>query len=57
MSPQMLLKIVPIIEKKGTKFWKALLPEQRIFITLRFLASEESQQSLSYNHRVGKSTV
>ena len=53
----MLLKIVPIIEKKGTKFWKALLPEQRIFITLRFLASEESQQSLSYNHRAGKSTV
>ena len=61
MSPQgleHLLKIVAlIIEKKDTKFRKAISPEQRLVITLYFLVSGESQQSLSYSYRVGKATV
>ena len=61
MSPQRLvdlLKIVaPIIEKKDTKFRKAISLGQRSVIISRFLASGKSQQSLSYSYRVGKATV
>ena len=61
MSPQRyehLLKIVvSIIVEKGKKFRKVILPEQRLVIILRFLSFGESQQSLSYNYRVRKSTV
>ena len=43
-----------MIEKKDTKFRKTFLPDQQLVITLCFLASGESWQSLSYSYRVGK---
>ena len=51
MLPQrlenLLKTVAPITEKKDIKPWKAISPEQRLVITLRFLASEESHPSLS----------
>ena len=41
-----------IIEKKNTKFWKPISPEQQLVNALRFLASGETQQSLSYSYIV-----
>ena len=61
MSPQCLehlLKIVgPVIQKEDTTFRKSISTEQRLVITLRFLATAVAQQSLSFEYRVGKSTV
>ena len=61
MSPERfdsLLKMVaPLISKKDTNFRKAISPEERLAVTLRFLASGESQQSLSFSYRIGRSTL
>ena len=61
MSPQCLehlLKMVgPVIQKEDTTFRKSISAEQRLVITLRFLATGVAQQSLSFKYRVGKSTV
>ena len=45
------------ISKKDTKFRKAISAEERLIITLRFLATGETQQSLSFSYRVGRATV
>ena len=45
------------IEKNDTNFRKAIKAEERLALTLRFLASGESQQSLSYSFRIGRTTV
>ena len=45
------------IEKRNTRLRKAIPPEARLAITLRFLASGETQQSLSYSLRVGRQTL
>ena len=45
------------IEKRNTRLRKAIPPEARLAITLRFLASGETQQSLSYSFRVGRQTL
>ena len=45
------------IEKKDTRFRKSIPAAARLAITLRYLASGETQQSLSYNYCVGRSTV
>ena len=61
MSPnrfEHLLSLVqPLIVKQDTKFRKAIPPAERLAITLRFLATGDSQQSLSFSFRVGKATV
>ena len=61
MSPerfQHLLDLVrPHIEKADTKFRKAISAAERLAITLRFLATGDSQQTLSFSFRVGKTTV
>ena len=36
---------------------KPISAEERLLITLRFLSSGESQQSLTFSFRVGKATV
>ena len=61
MSPDrfdhLLSLVKPLIEKKDTTFRKAISAEERLAITLRFLATGDSQQSLSFSFRVGKATV
>ena len=44
------------IEKKDTCFRKSIPAAARLVITLRYLASGETQ-SLSYSYRVGRSTI
>ena len=61
MSPerfQHLLDLVrPHIEKEDTKFRKAISAAEKLAITLRFLATGDLQQILSFSFRVGKATV
>ena len=61
MSPQRLehlLKMVgPVIQKVDATFPKSISAEQRLVITLRFLATGEVQQWLGFEYRVGKSAV
>ena len=49
--------VAPIIEKRTTRFREPIFASQRLALTLRFLATGESQQSLSFSYRVGKATV
>ena len=60
MSPQrfnhLLTLVGPRIRKKDTSFRKAIPPAERR-ATLRFLGSGESQQSLAFLFRVGRSTI
>ncbi|XP_065567478.1 uncharacterized protein LOC136031705 [Artemia franciscana] len=53
----LLEKIWPEIERKDTKFRKAIIPGVRLVITLRYLAEGCSQDHLSFGFRVGRSTV
>ena len=59
MSPQrfdhLLTLVGPRIRKNDTNFKEAIPPAERLAITLRFLASGESQQSLAFLFRVGRS--
>ena len=61
MSPErlehLLGMVAPLIVKEDTKMRKSIPPEERLVVTLRFLASGDSQQSLSYSYRIGKSTL
>ena len=47
----------PRIEKQDTTFRKSIPAEARLALTLRLLASGESQQPLSYSYRIGRATV
>ncbi|XP_048582528.1 uncharacterized protein LOC116618984 [Nematostella vectensis] len=61
MSPERFqhlhLMVGPIIAKKDTKMRKAISSEERLVVTLRYLATGDSQQSQSFNFRIGRSTV
>ena len=61
MSPDrfdhLLSLVSPIISKQSTNFREPISAGERLAITLRFLASGESQQSLSLAYRMGKATV
>ena len=53
-----LLSLVrPRIENQDTTFRKSIPAEARVALTLRLLASGESQQPLSYSYRIGRATV
>eukprot|EP00112_Aurelia_sp_Birch-Aquarium-sp1_P024049 Seg7421.1 transcript_id=Seg7421.1/GoldUCD/mRNA.D3Y31 product="Protein ANTAGONIST OF LIKE HETEROCHROMATIN PROTEIN 1" protein_id=Seg7421.1/GoldUCD/D3Y31 len=45
------------IKKQNTRLRKAVSPRERLVITLRYLATGCSQQTLSYAFRVGRSTI
>ena len=45
------------IAKENTRFRKSISVEERLVLTLRYLATGMSQQSLSFAFRIGKSTV
>lgn len=61
MSPERfenLLQLVgPYIAKKTCRSRQAITPAERLTITLRYLASGDSQQSQSFNFRVGRTTA
>ena len=61
MSPERmehLLQLVgPLITKQDTRFRKAIPAAQRLMLALRYLASGDSQISLTYLFRMGKKTV
>ena len=53
-----LLRLVaPHISKKETKLRNPIGPAERLYLTLRYLASGDSQQSQSFHFRIGKATV
>ncbi|XP_044151430.1 protein ALP1-like [Bufo gargarizans] len=45
------------LRRKDTKFRRSVTPEERLMVTLRFLASGESFSSLHFQFRLGKSTI
>ena len=49
--------VSPLISIQTTNFRKAIPAGERLSLTLRYLASGESQISLSFGYRIGKSTV
>ena len=61
MSPErfdaLLEMVEPLVRRKRTNFREPISPAERLSLTLRFLATGESQQSLSFSFRMGKTTV
>ena len=61
MSPEsfdyILSLVSPLISKQTTKLREPSSAAERLAQTLRFLASENSQQSMSFSYRVGRQTV
>lgn len=61
MSPEsydhLLSLLRPFLTKQRTRLREPIPAEIRLAITLRYLASGESQQSLSWSYRVGRITV
>ena len=57
VSNSLLSQVKPLIEKKDTKFRKWILAAERLALTLRLLATGDSQQSLSLSFGIGKATV
>ena len=61
MSPHrfahLLTLIEPFITKKSTNFREPISAGKRLSLTLRFLATGESQRSLSFAYRIGSATV
>ena len=53
----LLTLVAPLTEKRTTRFGEPISTSQRLALTLRFLATGESQQSLSFSCRIGKATV
>ena len=61
MSPERFDHLLGLVEnsitKEDTNFRKAISAGERLAVTLRFLASGESQQSLSFAYLIGKPTL
>lgn len=61
MSPEsfecLLALVAPLITKQSTKLREAIPAEERLTLTLRYLASGDSQQSMSFSYRLGGTTV
>ena len=61
MSPErfdhLLGLVSPLITKEDTNYRKAISAAERLALTLQFLATGESQVSLSFLFRLGKSTI
>ena len=61
MSPEsfdhLLSLVSPLISKHTTKLREPVSATERLALTLRFLASGNSQQSMSFSYRVGRQTV
>ena len=61
MTPQrfehLLTLVAPFLKKKHCRSRVPISPEERLVVTIRYLATGDSQQSQSFNFRLGKSTV
>ena len=61
MSPEhcehLLSLIKPLVTKETTNFRESISAGERLSITLRFLVTGESQQSLSFAYRIGIATL
>ena len=61
MSPEsfdyLLSKVGPLINKQATRFRQPIPAAERLALTIRYLASGDSQQSMSFSYRIGKATV
>ena len=61
MSPErfdyLLSLVSPLISKHTTKLREPISAAERLALTLRFLASGNSQQSMLFSYRVGRQTV
>ena len=54
---EILHKIIPLVKKQDTNMREAIPPEERLAVTLRFLATGESFSSLQYQFRISQSTL
>ena len=61
MSPEsfdhLLPLVSPLISKQSTKLREPISSAERLALTLRFPASGNSQQTMSFSYRIGKTTV
>ncbi|KAL2092781.1 hypothetical protein ACEWY4_012579 [Coilia grayii] len=53
----LLLKVAPIITRRNTKMRQAVSAQERLAVTLRFLATGESFASFHFQYRLGESTI
>ncbi|XP_067679605.1 uncharacterized protein [Haliotis asinina] len=52
-----LKKVEELMFKRNARMRKAITPRERLAVTLRYLATGESFQSLAFSYRLGKSTI
>ncbi|KAE8739193.1 hypothetical protein FOCC_FOCC015316 [Frankliniella occidentalis] len=57
MFQDLVEKVTPIIRKQNTHLRESISPAERLSVTLRHLATGESQESLSCSFRIGQSTI
>ncbi|KYN11790.1 Leukotriene A-4 hydrolase [Trachymyrmex cornetzi] len=53
----LLEKVTPLIKKQNTHLRESIPPDERLSVTLRHLATGESQESLALTFRLGRSTI
>lgn len=57
MLEELLMRIIPLIQKKDTVMRQAVAPRERLVATLRFLATGNSYKDLSYSVRIAPNTL
>ncbi|EZA55093.1 hypothetical protein X777_05365 [Ooceraea biroi] len=54
---KLLEKVTPLIRKQNTSLRESISPAERLSLTLRHIATGESQESLRLTYRIGQSTI
>ncbi|KAJ8685504.1 hypothetical protein QAD02_021297 [Eretmocerus hayati] len=57
MFEELLQKVTPLIQKRNTHLRESISAAERLSVTLRHLATGETQESLSLSFRIGQSTI
>ena len=57
MYNEILASVKPLIQKQNTNMRNAITPEEKLSLTLRFLASGASYRDLAFSFRVSPSTI